>query len=126
MTSVARQIEELKGNSGLAAESREEQARDLLIKYQRALGLIEKLAIALLDSVQPDAEPMSPEQSRDRRHTVAEAMTMVAAETPRGEQLWGELALDRRLAHPDLPLPVAVRADRRRKTVRRAAPKSKL
>jgi hypothetical protein len=126
MTSVARQIEEPKGNSELAAESREEQERDLLIKYQRALVLIEKLAIALLDSVQPDAEPMSPEQARDRRHTVAEAMTMVAAETPHGEQLWRELALDRRLAHPDLPLPLAVRTDRRRKTVRRAAQKPKL
>lgn len=90
-----------------------QQVRDLLIKYQRALGLIERLAIALLDSVQPDAEPMTPEQSRERRHTVAEAMTMVAAETPHGEQLWRDLSLDRRLAHPEAPRPAGVPKERR-------------
>src|SRR5574338_390263 len=123
MSSVAKRLEEMDPNSVVPEEAREQNVRDLLIKYQRALGLIEKLAIALLDSVQPDAEPMSPEQARERRHTVAEAMTMVAAETPNGEHLWRDLALDRRFAHPDAPLPVAVRSDRRRRLPRRATPK---
>jgi hypothetical protein len=96
-----------------AVEQSPEPVRDLLIKYQRALGLIERLAIALLDSVQPDAEPMSPQQARERRHTVAEAMTMVAAETPHGEQLWRDLALDRRLAHAEAPRPAGVPQERR-------------
>jgi hypothetical protein len=121
MTTSARPIPD-----EVVADAPGEPVRDLLIKYQRALGLIERLAIALLDSVQPDAEPMSPEQSRERRHTVAEAMTMVAAETPHGEQLWRDLALERRLAHPAAPLPVAVRTDRRRKLPRRATPRKAL
>jgi hypothetical protein len=125
MTSVARRIEE-PVEPETAVETREQVLRDLLIKYQRALGLVERLAIALLDSVQPDAEPMSPEQARERRHTVAEAMTMVAAETPQGEQLWRALDLERRLAHPEAPLPVAVRTDRRRKVPRRATPRPRL
>ena len=123
MSGVAKRIEEMERDPGVADEPREQNVRDLLIKYQRALGLIEKLAIALLDSVQPDAEPMSPEQARERRHTVAEAMSMVAAETPHGEQLWRELALERRLAHPDAPLPAMVRSDRRRRLPRRPRPK---
>lgn len=97
-----------------------EPLRALVIKYQRALALIEKLAIALLDSVQPDAEPMTPEQARERRHAVADAMTMVAAETPQSEQLWRELGLDRRHTSPHAPLPPGVKADRRRKLPRRA------
>lgn len=126
MTSVARPLEDPAPDAGAAADIREQVLRDLLIKYQRALGLIERLAIALLDTVQPDAEPMSPEQARERRHTVAEAMTMVAAETPHGDQLWRELALDRRLAHPEAPLPLAVRTDRRRRSPRRATPRPKV
>jgi hypothetical protein len=102
-----------------------EPFRALVIKYQRALTLIEKLAIALLDSVQPDAEPMTPEQARERRHTVADAMTMVAAETPHGEQLWRDLGLERRLASPATPLPHGVTAERRRKLPRRATPAKK-
>lgn len=104
-----------------AADS--ESLRTLLIKYQRALALIEKLAIALLDSVQPDAEPMTPEQARERRHAVADAMTMVAAETPHGEQLWRDLGLERRSTSASAPLPPGVSADRRRKLPRRAVPK---
>ena len=122
MTSSAERVEPIAATLEAAAGEPSEPVRDLLIKYQHALGLIEKLAVALLDSVQPDAEPMSPEQARERRHTVAEAMTMVAAETPHGEQLWRDLSLDRRLAHPDAPLPVAVRTDRRRRVPRRATP----
>ncbi len=102
-----------------------EQIREVLIKYQRALALIEKLAIALLDSAQPDAEPMSPEQARERRHAVADAMTMVAAETPQGEQLWHDLGLDRRLACPGTPPPQGLTADRRRKLARRPTPVKK-
>jgi hypothetical protein len=124
MSGAAKPIEDVVVNS--ADGAREQAVRDLLIKYHLALGLIEKLAIALLDSVQPDAEPMAPEQARERRHTVAEAMTMVAAEMPHGEQLWRELALERRLSHPQAPLPLAVRADRRRKAPRRAASRPKL
>jgi hypothetical protein len=121
MSTVARQVEQPAIEPTMADDKNEPMLRDLLIKYQRALDLVGKLAIALLDSVQPDAEPMSPEEARERRHTVAEAMTMVASETPHGEQLWRELAVDRRLAHPDAPLPAAVRVDRRRKVPRRAA-----
>jgi hypothetical protein len=105
------------------AADQPEQIREVLINYQRALALIEKLAIALLDSVQHDAEPMSPEQSRERRHAVADAMTMVAAETPHGEQLWHDLGLDRRLACPGTPPPPGLPADRRRKLPKRATVK---
>jgi hypothetical protein len=124
MSGAAKPIEDVVVNS--ADGAREQAVRDLLIKYQRALALVERLAIALLDSVQPDAEPMAPEQARERRHTVAEAMTMVATETPHGEQLWRELVLERRLSHPEAPLPLAVRVDRRRKSPRRAASRPKL
>lgn len=126
MSSVAKPVEEHEPNSDVAEDGRDRSVRDLLVKYQHALGLVEKLAIALLDSVQPDAEPMPPEQARERRHTVAEAMTLVAAETPHGEQLWRELALDRRLAHPDAPLPAAVRTDRRRRAARRSTAKPRI
>jgi hypothetical protein len=122
MTSSAERTEPIAATVEADADEPTGQVRDLLIKYQRALGLIERLAVALLDGVQPDAEPMTPEQARERRHTVAEAMTMVAAETPHGEQLWRDLALDRRLAHPDAPLPFAVRTDRRRRLPRRSTP----
>ncbi len=107
------------------AADQPEQIREVLIKYQRALALIEKLAIALLDSAQPDAEPMSPEQARERRHAAADAMTMVAAETPHGEQLWHDLGLDRRLACPGTPPPPGLPADRRRKLPRRPTPVKK-
>ncbi len=93
MSTSARQLEEPCPDSpaaGTPTSAPGEPVRGILIKYQRALGLIEKLAVALLDSVQPDAEPMSPEQARERRRTIAEAMTMVAAETPHGERLWRE------------------------------------
>lgn len=126
MSTVARPVEEPGPGPATGDEKNEQMVRDLLVKYQRALGLVEKLAIALLDSVQPDAQPMSPEEARERRHTVAEAMTMVASETHQGEHLWRELALDRRLAHPEAPLPVAVRIDRRRKTPRRVTPRPRL
>jgi hypothetical protein len=126
MSSSVRRIDEPGAEAGPAPAARGEALRDLLVKYQRALALTEKLAIALLDSVQPDAEPMTPEQARERRHTVAEAMTLVAAETSHGEQLWRDLDLERRLAHPASPLPMTIRTDRRRKPPRRATPRPKL
>lgn len=126
MTTAARPIDEQTPEPERIADTREEALRDLLIKYQRTLGIVEKLAVALLDSVQPDATPMSPEQARERRHLVADAMSIVASETPHGEQLWRELALERRLSHPDGPLPVTVRTDRRRKSPRPPTPRAKL
>lgn len=126
MTTAAPRIDEQTPEPERIADTRDEALRDLLTKYQRVLGLVEKLAVALVDSVQPDALPMSPEQSRERRHLVADAMSIVAAETPNGEQLWRHLALERRLSPPERPLPVAVRTERRRKSPRPPTPRVKL
>lgn len=125
-TTAAQPIDEQAPEPERVADPRDEALRSLLTRYQKVLGLVEKLAVALLDSVQPDAVPMSHEQSRERRHLVADAMSIVAAETPHGEELWRELALERRLSHPEGPLPLAVRSDRRRKSPRPPTPRAKL
>jgi hypothetical protein len=107
--------------SGIAMElAPDENAplRELLVRYHQALARVQTLAAALLDSSQPDAPAITPEQLRARRHAAGEALAAANRDEAFAQELWKSLGVERRLAPTGSPLPRAIQKDRRRKARR--------
>jgi hypothetical protein len=89
--------------------------RELLVRYHQALARVQSLAAVVLDSSQPDAPTVTPEQLRARRHAAGEALAAAARDEAFAQELWKTLGVERRLAPASAPLPRTVQKDRRRK-----------
>lgn len=91
------------------------RVRELLIRYHHALATVKELAAALLDAVQPDAEPITPGQARAYRRSVGEALAGAERGEAFARELWGGFEIERRMAPATAPLPRALKQDRRRR-----------
>lgn len=87
--------------------------RKLLIKYQAALSLAEDLALTVLDTLQPEDVPLDPNQARERRKAMGDALAMIESGDEFAAGLWTELHLDRRGSNAAGP-PPEVHRDRRK------------
>lgn len=96
-----------------------EQLRDLLIRHQKALEACEALAMAVLESVQPDPPALTGDEAHARRQTAAQAVALAQTGQSYLDELWRVSGVDRRMAALDAALPATVRQDRRRKTRKR-------
>jgi hypothetical protein len=96
-----------------------EQLRDLLVRHQKALEACEALAMAVLESVQPDPPALTGDQAHERRQTAAQAVALAQSGQTYLDELWRVSGVDRRMAAPDAALPAAIRQDRRRKSRKR-------
>jgi hypothetical protein len=97
------------------ADSDRDQIRELLTRYRLALDACEALAMALLESVRPDAAPLDGDQAHERRQSAADAIALAHNGQAYLEHFWRTAGLERRLAAPETPLPATVAKDRRRK-----------
>jgi hypothetical protein len=92
-----------------------EQLRELLVRHRRALDACEALAMAVLESVQPD---LTGDQAHERRQTAAQAVALAQTGQAYLDELWRVSGVDRRMAPPESVLPASIRRDRRRKNSR--------
>lgn len=103
------------GEAAAEAPTEAARLRELLVRYHHALATVKDLSAALLDAVQPDAEPITPEQARAYRHSVGEALVSVERGEAFARDLWGDFEVERRTAPTSAPLPRAVKQERRRR-----------
>ena len=90
-----------------------DDTRGLLIRYLESLALAEQVTLKLLDFVQADAAPVTPEARRECRRFVGEALARIESNEAHAAQLWEVLEVERRVAPGDTPRPPSV-PDRRR------------
>src|SRR5687768_11971219 len=90
-----------------------DDVRGLLTRYLESLALAQQVTLKLLDFVQADALPVSPEALRECRRFVGEALARIESSENYAAQLWDVLEVDRRAAPAGTPrLPAG--PDRRR------------
>jgi hypothetical protein len=87
--------------------------RGLLIRYLESLALAQQVTLKLLDFVQADAAPVTPESLRECRRFVGEALARIESGETHAAQLWEVLEVERRVAPDDADRPPSV-PDRRR------------
>lgn len=92
--------------------------RELLVRYQQALTACEALAMVLLETLTPDAAPLTGEQAHQLRQAAADALAMAQDGRRYADQGWTVAGVERRI-EPAAPLPADVATDRRRKSPRR-------
>jgi hypothetical protein len=88
--------------------------RGLLTRYLESLALAQQVTLKLLDFVQADALPVSPEALRECRRFVGEALSRIESSENHAAQLWDVLEVDRRIVRTDAPRPPASVPERRR------------
>ena len=87
--------------------------RGLLTRYLESLALAQQVTLKLLDFVQADALPASPEALRECRRFVGEALSRIESSENHAAQLWDVLEVDRRMARTDAPRPPSMPERRR-------------
>jgi hypothetical protein len=75
--------------------------RELLTRYLESLALAQQVTLKLLDFVQADALPVSPEALRECRRFVGEALARIESSESHAAQLWDVLDVDRRVVRTD-------------------------
>jgi hypothetical protein len=88
--------------------------RGLLTRYLESLALAQQVTLKLLDFVQADALPVSPEALRECRRFVGEALARIESSETHAAQLWDVLGVDRRIVRTDAPSKPPSGPDRRR------------
>src|SRR5688572_25186840 len=86
--------------------------RGLLTRYLESLALAQQVTLKLLDFVQADAVPVTPEALRECRRFVGEALARIESSETHAAQLWDVLEVERRVRPGDAPRPPS--PDRRR------------
>jgi hypothetical protein len=107
------------------ADDEREQIRDLLVRHRQALDVCEALAMALLESVRPDAPPLTADQAHEHRQAAAAAVAMAQSGFAYLEEFWRMPGLDRRRDAPNAPLPGSVAKDRRRRPSKTSTSKAR-
>ena len=101
-------------NDVAGSPTERDRMREFLLRYHDTLRLVESLAFSLLDCSQSDADPITPEKARARRHTAGEALAAVERGEALLKELWRAFDIDRRMA-PAAPPPQPLKHDRRKK-----------
>ena len=90
-----------------------DDVRALLIRYHESLALAHQVTLKLLDLVQADATPVTPEVLREGRRFVGEALARIESSEAHAAQLWKILGVDRRTSPTDAPRPPSIPERRR-------------
>jgi hypothetical protein len=88
-----------------------DETRGLLVRYLESLALAQQVTLKLLDFVQADAAPVTPEALRECRRFVGEALARIESSEAHAAQLWEVLEIERRV--PGAPRPPSVPERRR-------------
>ena len=91
----------------------DDDIRGLLTRYLESLALAQQVTLKLLDFVQADALPVSPEALRECRRFVGEALSRIESSENHAAQLWDVLEVDRRVVRPEAPRPPSIPERRR-------------
>ncbi len=74
-----------------------DETRGLLVRYLESLALAQQVTLKLLDFVQADAVPVTPEALRECRRFVGEALARIESSEAHAAQLWEVLEIERRV-----------------------------
>jgi hypothetical protein len=74
-----------------------DETRGLLVRYLESLALAQQVTLKLLDFVQADAAPVTPEALRECRRFVGEALARIESSEAHAAQLWEVLEVERRV-----------------------------
>ena len=86
-----------------------DDTRGLLIRYLESLALAQQVTLKLLDFVQADAVPVTPEALRECRRFVGEALARIESSETHAAQLWDVLEVERRVPRRRAPASVGPR-----------------